>query len=99
MQEASIKPNRRTFLGKVVVGATTVTAGVIGVEPLFQPERSQANAAQGSNQRANDCAKLRRDAALAGQQATPSNLQHPANVAPVLRSRVCQWKVLFRMSK
>ena len=37
------------------------------------------SAASGSNQRANDCAKLRRDAALAGQQATPQNLQHPNN--------------------
>ena len=36
-------------------------------------------AATGSNQRANDCFKLRRDAATAGLQATPQNLQHPDN--------------------
>jgi hypothetical protein len=61
--------NRRAFLGGV--GAATIAAGIIGVE--------QAQAAPGSNQRANQCAKLRRDAATAGQQATPQNLQHPDN--------------------
>lgn len=70
-------PNRRTFLSSV--GAATVAAGVIGVEPLLQTERSTAQAASGSNQRANQCAKLRRDAATAGLQATPQNLQHPDN--------------------
>ena len=70
-------PNRRTFLSGV--GAATVAAGVIGVEPLLQTQRSQALAASGSNQRANQCAKLRRDAATAGLQATPQNLQHPDN--------------------
>jgi hypothetical protein len=85
VEEESLKPNRRTFLGKVgVAGAATVAAGVIGVEPLFQAERSQANAAQGSNQRANDCARLRRDAAVAGQQATPQNLQHLPNADETL---------------
>ena len=63
-----MKPNRRVFLGQV--GAATVAAGMIGID---------VQAAQGSNQRANDCAKLRRDAALAGLQATPQNLQHPNN--------------------
>ncbi len=61
--------NRRTFLGGV--GAAAITAGLIRVE--------QAQAATGSNQRANQCAKLRRDAATAGLQATPQNLQHPGN--------------------
>src|SRR5687768_8283492 len=70
-------PNRRTFLSGV--GAATVAAGVISVEPLLQTERSEAQAASGSNQRANQCAKLRRDAATAGLQATPQNLQHPVN--------------------
>ena len=70
-------PNRRTFLSGV--GAATVAAGVIGVEPLLQTESSQAQAAPSSNQRANKCAKLRRDAAAAGLQATPQNLQHPDN--------------------
>jgi len=36
-------------------------------------------AATGSNQRASDCAKLRRDAANAGLKATPQNLEHPSN--------------------
>jgi len=72
-----VHPNRRTFLRGV--GAATVAAGVIGVEPLLQTQRSQALAASGSNQRANQCAKLRRDAATAGLQATPQNLQHPDN--------------------
>ena len=60
--------SRRTFLGRV--GAATLAAGVIGVE---------VQAADGSNQRANECAKLRRDAAVAGLKATPQNLQHPSN--------------------
>ena len=75
-----LQPNRRAFLGRVgVAGAATIAAGVIGVEPLFQTGRSEAHAATGSNQRANDCAKLRRDAAAAGLKETPQNLQHPNN--------------------
>jgi len=63
-----MQPNRRKFLTQV--GAATIAASVIKVE---------AQAATGSNQRANECAKLRRDAAIAGLQATPQNLQHPNN--------------------
>ncbi len=63
-----MQPSRRAFLGQV--GAATLAATVIG---------SEAQAATGSNQRANECAKLRRDAANAGLQATPQNLQHPNN--------------------
>ena len=75
-----LQPNRRAFLGRVgVAGAATIAAGVIGVEPLFQTGRSEAHAATGPNQRANDCAKLRRDAAAAGLKETPQNLQHPNN--------------------
>jgi hypothetical protein len=70
-------PNRRAFLGSV--SAATLAAGVIGVEPLLKNEDSQVHAATGSNQRANQCAKLRRDAATAGLQATPQNLPHPDN--------------------
>ncbi len=69
--------NRRAFLSGV--GAATVAASVISVEPLLQTERSAVQAASGSNQRANQCAKLRRDAATAGLQTTPQNLQHPDN--------------------
>lgn len=80
MRENSLQPNRRTFLGRVgVAGAASIAAGVIGVEPLLQTERSEVQAADGSNQRANECAKLRRDAANAGMHATPQNLPHPAN--------------------
>ena len=63
-----MQPNRRKFLTQV--GAATIAASVINID---------VNAAPGSNQRANDCAKLRRDAAMAGLQATPQNLQHPNN--------------------
>jgi len=72
-----VQSNRRAFLGSV--SAATLAAGVIGVEPLLQNESSQLQAATGSNQRANRCAKLRRDAATTGLQATPQNLQHPDN--------------------
>ena len=64
-----MQSTRRTFLGGV--GAATIAATVIG--------RGEVEAATGSNQRANACAKLRRDAANAGLQATPQNLQHPNN--------------------
>jgi hypothetical protein len=64
-----VKSTRRTFLGGV--GAATIAATVIG--------RGEVEAAPGSNQRANACAKLRRDTANAGLQATPQNLQHPNN--------------------
>src|SRR5215217_5668061 len=77
MKEHSLPPTRRTFLSRV--GAATIAAGVISVEPLLQTERSEAHAADGSNQRANDCAKLRRDAATAALKTTPQNLQHPSN--------------------
>ncbi|HEX8070663.1 MAG TPA: vanadium-dependent haloperoxidase [Pyrinomonadaceae bacterium] len=74
-------PSRRKFLG--TVGAAAVAAGVVSLEPLAGGRRTTAKAAavepQGSNQRANQCAKIRRDAATAGQAATPSNLQHPTN--------------------
>ncbi len=80
MRERHLQSSRRTFLGKVsVAGAASLAAGVIGIEPLFGSDSARVNAAQGSNQRANDAAKLRRDAALAQLQATPQNLQHPTN--------------------
>ncbi|HEU4931485.1 MAG TPA: vanadium-dependent haloperoxidase [Pyrinomonadaceae bacterium] len=77
MKDDSLQPSRRTFLNQV--GAATLAAGVISVEPLLGMEHSQAHAANGSNQRANECSKLRRDAANAGLQSTPQNLQHPNN--------------------
>jgi len=72
-----VQANRRAFLGSV--GAATLAAGAIGIEPLLQTESSHVQAATGSNQRANQCAKLRRDAAATGLQTTPQNLQHPDN--------------------
>ena len=62
-------------------GAVTLAAGVIGLEPLLQGNRSKIQAApqNSSNQRANANAKLRRDAAQAGLLATPQNMQHPSN--------------------
>jgi hypothetical protein len=81
LKEESLKTDRRAFLGHVsVAGAAAMAAGVIGVEPLLQTQHSQVQAApNSSNQRANACAKLRRDAANAGLQTTPQNLQHPNN--------------------
>ncbi|HEY2964409.1 MAG TPA: vanadium-dependent haloperoxidase [Pyrinomonadaceae bacterium] len=80
MTEESPQSNRRAFLRQAgVAGAATVAVGVIGAEPLLQTARSQVRAATGSNQRANACAKLRRDAANEGLQITPQNLQHPNN--------------------
>lgn len=78
MNENSQQTSRRKFLG--VAGAATIAAGVIGVDPLLKSERSQVQAAPGSNQRANECAKLRRDAASAGLKDTPQNLPHPNNL-------------------
>ena len=77
MKEPSLQTSRRRFLG--VAGAATLAAGVIGVDPLLQSDRSEVQAATGSNQRANECAKLRRDAANAGLKDTPQNLPHPNN--------------------
>src|SRR6266850_5214119 len=88
MQEKSIQKAtpkssaRRKFLGQFAfTGAAALATGVIGVEPFLRSERSQVQGAPaaGSTQRANDCAKLRRDAAQAGLQNTPQNLQHPPN--------------------
>lgn len=88
MQEESIQKttpkssDRRKFIGQFgVTGAAALATGVIGIEPFLRSERSQTEAAPnaGSNRRAIDCAKLRRDSAQAGLQNTPQNLQHPPN--------------------
>jgi len=72
--------DRRTFIGRVgAATAASIAAGYIGVDPLFRGSDSQIHGAQGSNQRANDCANLRREAAQDGLQNTPQNLQHPNN--------------------
>ncbi|MDQ3667180.1 MAG: vanadium-dependent haloperoxidase [Acidobacteriota bacterium] len=72
--------SRRKFMSQVgITGAATLAAGVVGVEPLFQTERSQTRATVSANQRAHDCVKIRRDAANEGMKDTPPNLQHPTN--------------------
>jgi len=83
MGKLLVQTSRRKFIGRVgAAGAAAVAAGVVGLEPLLGTRRSEAHATSagpGANQRANDCAKLRRDSAQAGLQATPQNLQHAAN--------------------
>ena len=75
--------NRRDFLGRMgMAGAATLAAGSIGAEPFFGNGSSKVNAAapsQNSNQRANECAKRRRDAAQENLRLTPQNLAHPPN--------------------
>jgi hypothetical protein len=63
-----MQPSRRKFLTHV--SAATIAASVIP---------SRISGASSSNQRANACAKLRREAANDGLQTTPQNLQHPNN--------------------
>ena len=76
----SLPQSRRKFIGQIgTTAAVTLAAGAVGIEPLLKTGRSSVQAAPGANQRANDCAKLRRDAALVGLQSTPQNLQHPSN--------------------
>ena len=71
---------RRKFMSNIgAAGAATAAVSVIGLEPLIGTGRSAVAAAQGSNQRANECAKIRRDAAQDGLNSTPQNLQHPTN--------------------
>ena len=84
MNDDSSQPNRRQFLGRVGVASAASIAGIITVEPILGTTRSKASGAQSSNQRANRCAKLRRDAAQANLQATPQNLVHPANTDEAL---------------
>jgi len=57
------RSSRRIFLRNI--GATTLAAGVVGVEPLLNSDHSSASASQngpnnGDNDRANEAAKLRR---------------------------------------
>ena len=56
-----------------------MAAGVIGIEALVTTASARPGVAQGSNQRANEAAKLRRDAAQEQLQNTPQNIQHPTN--------------------
>ncbi|HEY6242551.1 MAG TPA: vanadium-dependent haloperoxidase [Pyrinomonadaceae bacterium] len=82
MNNNTSNTDRRTFLGQIsAAGAASVA---IGLEPLFGTRQAEASAVQSSNQRANECAKLRRDAAQTGLQNTPPNLQHPDNADETL---------------
>ena len=77
----SVPPNRRQFIGRVG-GATaaTIAAGAIGLKPLLGTDSAAASSVgQPSNQRSLQAFNIRRDAAIAGRQATPSGLLHPTN--------------------
>lgn len=74
--------NRRRFLGKLgMAGAATLAGSAMGVKPLYGNSSSKepAATAQSSNQRANACARLRREAAQTNLRLTPPNLEHPNN--------------------
>jgi hypothetical protein len=77
------QPTRRKFLGTVgAAGAATIAASAIGLEPLVGGTRTSALAnAVGDSalQRANECARIRRDAAQAGLLATSPKLRHQTN--------------------
>jgi len=81
MTKVSMNQTRRAFIGNVgVAGAATIAAGLIGVKPLIDAERSVVHGAPPTaNQRANNCATIRKDAAQKGKQSTPPNLQHLSN--------------------
>ncbi len=77
----SVPPNRRQFIGRVG-GATaaTIAVGAVGLKPLLGTSNAEAGAlGQTSNQRADQAFRIRRDAAIANRQNTPSALQHPTN--------------------
>lgn len=80
-EESPQHPSRRDFLGQMgATGAMTMAAGMINVQPFLRTERFQISAPPaGTNKRANDAARLRREAAQAWLLATPKNMQHPNN--------------------
>ncbi len=80
-----IPHDRRKFLKQVSVASLAAGVSLLETEHLnvqaAQPEREvQSTNSNGSNQRANECARIRRDAAQQGLRDTPPNLQHPANL-------------------
>src|SRR6266550_144284 len=80
-----IPHDRRKFLKQVSVASLAAGVSLLETEHLnvqaAQPEREVQSAnSNGSNQRANECARIRRDAAQQGLRDTPPNLQHPANL-------------------
>ena len=82
MPEDSLQASRRKFLGQVgVASAVTLATGTVGIEPLMGTGRAAVMAASpgGPQQRAAECAKIRRDAAQTGLRETPPHLQHATN--------------------
>jgi len=80
-----IPHDRRKFLKQVSVASLAAGVSLLETEHLnvqaAQPEREVQSAnSNGSNQRANECARIRRDAAQQGLRDTPPNLEHPANL-------------------
>jgi hypothetical protein len=84
-----IPQDRREFLKQmsvatVAVGASLLESEHLNVQAAQSERQDQAEqgeeAGKGSNQRAIECARLRRDAAQQGLRDTPPNLQHPANL-------------------
>jgi membrane-associated phospholipid phosphatase len=61
-------------------GAVTVAATVIGTKSAIGKDHGDDDDdSHGLNERAIDCARLRREAAQQGLRNTPHNLQHPSN--------------------
>jgi hypothetical protein len=87
--EEFIPQGRRKFLKQMSVATLAAGASLLESEHFnvqaAQSERQEqseqgGNSGQGSNQRAIECARLRRDAAEQGLRDTPQNLQHPTNL-------------------
>ena len=84
-----IPQDRRKFLKQMSIATLAAGASLLESEHLIvqaaQSEREEQSedgehSGHGSNQRAIECARIRRDAALQGLRDTPPNLQHPANL-------------------
>src|SRR6266404_5804432 len=87
--EEFIPQDRRKFLKQMSVATLAAGASLLESEHFnvqaAQSERQEQSeqakdSGQGSNQRAIECARLRRDAAQQGLRDTPQNLQHPTNL-------------------
>jgi len=81
--ERFIPQDRRKFLKQMSVATLAAGASLLESEHLnVQAAQSQQgeDPGNGSNQRAIEAARLRRDAAQQGLRDTPPNLEHPANL-------------------
>ena len=81
--------DRRKFLKQMSIATLAAGASLLETEHLnvqaAQSEREEQSddgehSDHGSNQRAIECARIRRNAAQQGLRDTPPNLQHPANL-------------------